>query len=283
MEIGANIDAKNGFGETALVSANRYRHTKIVSLLLEKGANINAKTNNGYTALHLAARGGHTEIVSLLPEKGVMTEGRNQLKMVETGKQSDWKEEQKPKDKSFPWGWPARKHKSLIEPITTVANGTGKSTSYVFTYENVKKAKSILKPNAIDEETGQVFHKQLFASFPYRPMVNSTYVKELTAKELKDMNFGLKQKGPMCFNNKDGQATYTISDHVDGKEPFGDFKDDEEKKCKNNSIHRMAVNKTAINSVSNKPKRGLGPKFFNRGANACINAIVTRYDRYGNV
>jgi len=201
--------------------------------------------------------------------------------MVETGKQSDWKEEQNRKD--FPWGWPAREHKSLIDPITTVADGTGKSTSYVFTYDNVKKANSILEHNAIDEETGQKYHTQLFASFPYRPIENSTYVKDLTAKQLEDMNFGLKQKGPMCFNNKDGQASYTISDHVDGKDAFGDFKDDEEKKGKDSSIHRMALNKTSVNSVSNKLKRGLGPKFFNRGANACINAIVTRYDRYGNV
>jgi len=203
-------------------------------------------------------------------------------KMIESGKQSDWKEEQNGKE--FPWGWPARDYKSLIEVTAAVDNEFKSGISYEFSYDNVKKADSVLEPNATDEATGQKYHTQLYASRPYRPMDKSTKVQNLTAKELEEINFGIKQKGPMYFNNKDGQPSYTLSDHLDGKNAFGDFEDDdEEKKYKDNSVNGMAINKTAVNSVSNKPKRGLGPKFYNRGANACINAIVTRYDRYGNV
>jgi len=202
--------------------------------------------------------------------------------MTESGKQSDWKKDQNNKD--FPWGWPARDHKSQIEVITDVDHPFKNGISYEFSYDNVVNAKSVLEPDAFDEKTGQKYHSQLYASFPYRPNKGSTYVEDLTATELKQINFGLKQKGPMYFNNKDGQASYTLSDHVDGKDAFDDFKDDDEEKvCKDHSMYGIALNTTAINSVSDKPKRGLGPKFFNRGANSCINAIVTRYDRYGNV
>jgi len=201
------------------------------------------------------------------------------IKMNESGKQSDWKKEQKRKD--FPWGWPSADHKSLIAPIT---KSDSKSGSYVISYDNVKRANGVLEPNAKDEVTGQMYHTQLYASRPYRPMNNSTSVERLTCEELEKINFGIKQKGPMYFNNKDGQASYTLSDHVDGKDTFDDFKNDnEETTLKNNSLHGMALNKTAVNRITNKPKCGLGPKFYNRGANSCINAIVTRYDCNGNV
>jgi ankyrin repeat protein len=45
-------------------------HTKIVQLLLEKGADVNAKNKYGETALMYAAENGHTETVQLLLEKG---------------------------------------------------------------------------------------------------------------------------------------------------------------------------------------------------------------------
>ena len=61
---GANVNAEDNDGWTALMWAVFYVYTEIVKLLLEHGADVNAKSNNGWTALHLAE--GHSEIVRLL-------------------------------------------------------------------------------------------------------------------------------------------------------------------------------------------------------------------------
>jgi ankyrin repeat protein len=49
----------------------------IVELLLERGANTNAKDENGSTALHEAALSGHVAVVLLLLEKGADIDTRN--------------------------------------------------------------------------------------------------------------------------------------------------------------------------------------------------------------
>jgi ankyrin repeat protein len=54
---------------TALSAAASSGHTEIVQLLLDKGANINAADLNGGTALYYADWNGHTEIVQLLLER----------------------------------------------------------------------------------------------------------------------------------------------------------------------------------------------------------------------
>jgi ankyrin repeat protein len=64
---GADVDAKNNFGETALMWAARDGHTSIVQALLGKGADVNWKHPfAGDTALFYAAAGGHTAIVKAL-------------------------------------------------------------------------------------------------------------------------------------------------------------------------------------------------------------------------
>ena len=45
-------------------------HTEIAELLLKHGAEVNAKDNNGETALMDAARNGHTETANLLRSYG---------------------------------------------------------------------------------------------------------------------------------------------------------------------------------------------------------------------
>ena len=67
---GANINAKDNHGQTALFMAAFGGHTEIVKLLLGKGADVNAKDNDGATGLMIAALSGRTEIVKLLLEKG---------------------------------------------------------------------------------------------------------------------------------------------------------------------------------------------------------------------
>ena len=54
---GANIEAKDDNGNTALILAASEGYTQIVELLLQYGANINAKDNKGYTAFSVARSG----------------------------------------------------------------------------------------------------------------------------------------------------------------------------------------------------------------------------------
>jgi ankyrin repeat protein len=63
---GANIEARNNAGKTALVIAAEYQKVDAVSMLLTCGANVHATSDKGCTALHEAARAGSEEIVRLL-------------------------------------------------------------------------------------------------------------------------------------------------------------------------------------------------------------------------
>jgi ankyrin repeat protein len=57
-------------GETALHVASAKGHTDIVKALLEKKTNVNVKSNEGMTALGMASQSGHTDVVKALLEKG---------------------------------------------------------------------------------------------------------------------------------------------------------------------------------------------------------------------
>ncbi len=56
------------FINTALIKASEHGNRELVKLLLEYGANVNAQNNDGQTALMLAASQGHEEVVELLLE-----------------------------------------------------------------------------------------------------------------------------------------------------------------------------------------------------------------------
>lgn len=53
--MGADIDAKNNYGETVLHSAAISGYEGVVRLLLQRGADINAKNRYGKTALDFAS------------------------------------------------------------------------------------------------------------------------------------------------------------------------------------------------------------------------------------
>jgi len=74
---GADVDAKNNQGDTALLLAAKSGKIDTTRLLIEKGANIEAKNNVGETALIAACTSGHAEIAELLVEKGAVTDARD--------------------------------------------------------------------------------------------------------------------------------------------------------------------------------------------------------------
>lgn len=66
ISVGAKIDAKDNYGTTALIHASINGQTATVSSLLKHGAHVDVNNNDGLTALIAAAAGGHTEIVNQL-------------------------------------------------------------------------------------------------------------------------------------------------------------------------------------------------------------------------
>jgi len=64
---GADVNAKDNDGWTALHWASRLGHIETVKALLQvDGIEINAKDNDGWTALHYASMNGRTEVVKAL-------------------------------------------------------------------------------------------------------------------------------------------------------------------------------------------------------------------------
>jgi ankyrin repeat protein len=59
----ANLDHEDDEGNTALQKAALNNYQDCVDLLLENGANINAKDKKGRTALYFAAEEGHCLLV----------------------------------------------------------------------------------------------------------------------------------------------------------------------------------------------------------------------------
>lgn len=62
--------AKGADVKRALIFAAWKGHTEIVVILLAKGADVNAKDKYGGTALMVAAAEGYTEIIRLLKQAG---------------------------------------------------------------------------------------------------------------------------------------------------------------------------------------------------------------------
>ncbi len=66
---GAEVDAKDEKGVTALMHASAEGHTESVEVLLDAGADVDAQANDGLTALMVVAR-GNTETARALLEAG---------------------------------------------------------------------------------------------------------------------------------------------------------------------------------------------------------------------
>ena len=67
---GANINAKDEYGETPLMSACKMGRNEVADFLIKNGANVNEKSNLGNSPLSLAKKQGHKEIAELLIANG---------------------------------------------------------------------------------------------------------------------------------------------------------------------------------------------------------------------
>jgi len=67
---GADVNAKNNYGWTALSHAARAGNAQLVKLLLEHGADVNSRDQSGWTPLMRAAMKGHVDVVRVLLEHG---------------------------------------------------------------------------------------------------------------------------------------------------------------------------------------------------------------------
>ncbi|MCL2001696.1 MAG: ankyrin repeat domain-containing protein, partial [Planctomycetes bacterium] len=80
MKSGADLDAKDGNGETALITAAKNRKdTDVLLMLLEAGADVNETNEDGDTALHYAAYwNNNPEVVKTLIEHGADVDGKGE-------------------------------------------------------------------------------------------------------------------------------------------------------------------------------------------------------------
>jgi serine/threonine-protein phosphatase 6 regulatory ankyrin repeat subunit B len=74
---GANIEARDRKGLTALMCAARWGHSEGVVALLDAGANIEAVDGNGWSALMWAAFKGQSEMAAFLLDRGAVLETRD--------------------------------------------------------------------------------------------------------------------------------------------------------------------------------------------------------------
>jgi ankyrin repeat protein len=78
LEHGAEVNARNEWGETPLHWACRRGHTDVAGLLLKAGTNVNARGVGGLTPLHEACACGYNEVTRLLLDHGAVVNARNE-------------------------------------------------------------------------------------------------------------------------------------------------------------------------------------------------------------
>lgn len=70
LDAGAQVDARDGRGQTALLLAVEAGHTEIARILLARGADVNAQAANQDTPWLLAGASGRAEILELMLTRG---------------------------------------------------------------------------------------------------------------------------------------------------------------------------------------------------------------------
>jgi len=70
LQNGADVNAKDEWGETALIAAASHYSTDLTNLLIQNGAKINEKNNYGVTAIYTACNQLNVDVAELLLENG---------------------------------------------------------------------------------------------------------------------------------------------------------------------------------------------------------------------
>lgn len=174
---------------------------------------------------------------------------------------------------SIPWGFPGPEYKKSISFLVDI------DAIKKFSYQNIINTRRFLEPLISSDQ--KYNHKQIWSSQEYIRPSNGRSIPNLTASELTEMDFGLKQKCPFYIEEK-GVFKDMISDKASWtSSPNDKFTDEEMDNLKENSYHQIISN--TCMQANGILKTGKSTKFFNKGCNACINAIITRFDNDGNV
>ncbi len=93
LDKGANIEAANDKGATALMWAVMKDQTNVVKFLVDEGANVNAETSTGMTALKVAAAEGRLDTVKFLLNHGAdvnaSRKGKSAIKLAKESNHRD--------------------------------------------------------------------------------------------------------------------------------------------------------------------------------------------------
>jgi ankyrin repeat protein len=77
IQLGADVNAKDEFGNTPVMLAVMSHQPELADLLIQHGADVNAKDIDGRTALHYAVARDRADIVRLLIERGADVNARD--------------------------------------------------------------------------------------------------------------------------------------------------------------------------------------------------------------
>jgi uncharacterized protein len=70
LDRGANVDARDRHGQTALMLAAHAGHREVVEALIARRSNLNMTAKHGLSALMLALVAGHEEVARILGDAG---------------------------------------------------------------------------------------------------------------------------------------------------------------------------------------------------------------------